>query len=409
LIALGVGSVAAWIALPHRPSDPVDVPAVVEELPGDEALAVLLEQGIEAYPELFHAAVRGRWIDGEPLSEDAVALVTTALERADVRTLVPYLARVARGADPDLRAGTVRWIGAHGRAVDVAALLSIGESVPSVGLGAALSALIERDPAALDEMRGRLFRLDTPTLRAAVQAIGGSGRSRALELLVDVLGREPDLDGVVLGEIGRLGAVARPAAAREAARRVRPLIEAGHPGLARAALNALGRLGDPGPVGDMIDMLDSVDRGLARTAYAGLRELTGLRLRDAAGPWRAWYDEQVRWADRELAATLDALRDGPVAVAFDALRELELHPLERHAIAREVALLLEHPEPTLRAQAARTLRRLGSRAATPALIDALADEDATTRESARAALAELLGGDLGPDEDAWREALAART
>jgi HEAT repeat protein len=338
---------------------------------------------------------------------------------------VEFLARAAPRLPPDLRATAMRLIAARGEARDVAALLSIADKTGSTDeLAPALSALIARDASALDEMQGRLFRLEDPVLREVVRAVGNSSRSRAVGLLADLVGRSIDLDGAILGELGRLGAVAEPETARKAARRVRSLLDERNPGLARAAVNALARLGDPDPVGDLIELLASEDTGLARTAYAGLKQLTGLRLRESPGPWAAWHAEQVAWADAALDRTLDALLDAELAVVLEALRELQQHPLERHLIAEEVAGLLRRPEPELRRAAADALRCLGSRAPVEELVPLLDDEDPSTAAAARRALVALLGSEPGasppteadpetlprsePEQAAWLAVISGR-
>jgi hypothetical protein len=419
LIALGSAGGILWMALPGRLDAPASVAELVHaagagESGSAEAVAAILALGDAALPDLIEAAARGAFGDATPLSAGELAVVAEALERAPARPLLAYLARLAAAEpppDPGLRAAALGLAGARGEERDVYLLFDLAvvggwTAAVEEDLESALADLIRRRPDALDELRGALFALDDGAQRAAVRAVGGAGRARGVGILVDLVGRRAELDSLLLAELARLGPIADPDAARVAALRIHHHLSDDHGGLARAAVTALGRLGDSEPVPEMIELLASDDAGLARTAHTALRELTGLELRAAVGPWRAWYREQRDWSDAHLDAQLDALGTGSPAEVLEALRELSTHPLERHLIAAEAALVLDRPEPALRAAAARALERLRSRAALEALAFALPDPDPTVAAAVHRALVGVVGADLGSDPTAWLAALA---
>jgi HEAT repeat protein len=85
-------------------------------------------------------------------------------------------------------------------------------------------------------------------------------------------------------------------------------------------------------------------------------------------------------SDQELRA---ALAEGP------SERRAVILPLATRAMAHEIALCLDDPEPGVRAQACDALARLGATAAVPRLFELLADRDAHVSQAALGAIQSL--------------------
>lgn len=412
---------ALWVALPLLKQDPQPAPfsRLVREAGADPGRAEaaareIVARGDEGLAELVPALAHGMFVDGEAVDDAARAILESALPLMDPRALVSFLESTAPERDAAVRAEALRIVGTYGLAEGVDALLDIacGRSAADLeesgdALESSLLLLIAREPEALEYLPGAWARAPELAFGNMVRAAGRCGRARALPVLTGALGRVPSYDGLLLAEIGRLGDAADPESARAAALRVADYLDSQYASLGKAAVNALGRLGAPESVPELVELLGAEDAGLARTAYAALQRVTGLRLRGEPGPWRAWLANEEGWLDLHLSSALTGLEASDAATVREALRELERHPLDRHVLSEEAARVLERDEPELRIAACETLKRLGSRAALPALIDALEDEP-DVAEAARTALVLLTGEELGAEREPWEAALEAR-
>src|SRR5206468_1304944 len=127
------------------------------------------------------------------------------------------------------------------------------------------------------------------------------------------------------------------------------------------------------------------------SALWALRKVSGLSLPADPVPWRTWSTEETGWHRNARPRLLQELssRDGARVVA--ALRAYGVRRTRRAELAEEVTRVLASPRPELRRIACETLGQIGSSAASPALVELLADPDKSVAAAARQALQSISG------------------
>jgi hypothetical protein len=386
---------------------------------GPDALeADLARMGTPAIAPLFDVlaqdAVPAEWGSGEAdvaLSADARAAVLGALAAMPLGSLREHLALVA--AEPDRgerrvgaalavldRAGTARDVALCAR---LAAPLEPGALVPRARrteFERTLLAIAARDVGTGAALRGVFRELEPSLLAPAVRCIAAGSPAEAIELLASLLDRVAAIDGLLLVEIARVGAlVPRPIAGQVLAA-VRPSLGSNDVNEVLLAARALGGLDDFDAVPRLIVLLEANDERIREAADEALQRMTGRTFRSSARAWGTWYSAELEWwqgADRTLAQ----VKHADPAVALAALHQISGHRIHRHEIARAVATVLERPERELGLVACSILRSLASRAAVPALVRALAHGDADVAAAALKALRTLTGSSYAADDPAW--------
>jgi len=376
----------------------------------------LLPGSIEGWLEIQAAEGLPPSGDGapEPLSaaqHDLLARVAPRLAREEVLLYVADQLKSApkpawRGAALDL----LHW---HASSADLSLLVDLVKEpdgkLPSEGplfrgFQDTLVEIVRRD----QRIYGRIPWLseNAPTLYpCAVRALGLAGEVEALPYLAGML-EDRAISRVALQEISRLAPRAPKASRAGLADRVRPYLEASDKATRGHAIRALVALRDDKAVPDLIAVVEGEDRGGRDAVFAGLRELTGRSLPDQAARWRSWYDEELRWFEKDATVALDSLGSGEEAQVVAAIRAISGHGLERDRLAEGIVRVLrEHPSAAVRAQACLGLERLRSRAGLEGLALALSDPDATVGSHALQALRSITGLNLPWDPNAWREAL----
>ena len=297
----------------------------------------------------------------------------------------------ARGAALDVLAH-------HALSTDLPLLvaLALEEGTPAdegllASFGAAVVATARRDPGLFAEL-GRHGVAPPPLRPALVRAVGRAGDPAGLPWLARTLD-DPQLLEVALQEIGRLAASVPGIRDEGTARAVRPLLLAQELGVRRQAMRAAAALGDEQALPSLIARLQEARGGEQRDAHAALRRITGRELPVRADAWWAWYREERAWQRERAPDALRALASPQAGVALAAIREVSAQGLDRQRLAQELAPLLDHDEPAVRAQACLGLARLGAEGLAGLLEPALRDEAPEVRTSAARALASAQGQD----------------
>jgi HEAT repeat protein len=235
--------------------------------------------------------------------------------------------------------------------------------------------------------------------------VGRSRQAAALDQLAAVLGRDPDLDGLVLTQMGRLGGLADPLEAWDVCYAVRGFLDDRRTGVRREAIVTLGKLRDGEATPQLLALLDDEQAGLRKSALWALKEITGIDLGEDPARWRAWYREELVWWEQDYPGVVEVLRHGSPEEIGPAVATLTLKRLFRNSIADDLKQLLSHEAPELRVRACVALRELGSHVPVVDLTAALNDPDEKVRAAALDALRAITGLDLPADHDRWVEAL----
>jgi HEAT repeat protein len=354
---------------------------------------------------------------GEPqlLSRPQREAALVALERLGHDAVLPVLdARLVVTGDDDglsarRRQAAVGILGAVAKSRELPRLFELALD-PSTGdhdtaldeeLVDAVRRVAVREPRAHAVLTDLVRELEPAAAEAAVLGVGATGDARGLEVLAELPLAGERLRILVASQVPLLGPSLEPSWNRELAASLADDLDSGSRNLVTSALIALGELEDFDAVPRMIDALGDGDPGVRAAAARGLGRLVHRAASPSPGAWRHWYRVEEAWLEREAPALFSASRGTDEAAAVAALEELGRHRLERHRLALEVGLALQHPSETVRLTACRALTGLGSRWGASDLRMALTDPSPAVAAAAAEALRAVTGEARGDTPQDW--------
>jgi HEAT repeat protein len=364
--------------------------------------------GSTSFPQLVLLLARGAFQDGEALdAEQTEALVAglAAFPHAKLRAF--FVERSMPDVDPPVEPGEriaiLNILGRMGRGSDMGLVMRLGVPDPALlepelkaPLQGTVEQILRRHPSAADALLRPLIDGSLDVAAALIQAAGASLSPAALPVLVEVLGREPALDAVLLVQIGILAEVAPKPIDEVLLFQVERYLGSPENQCAREAALACGHAEDFDALAPLIELLEHEDRGVREAALWALERISGQRFRSEAARWGSWLRSEECWFEDDLPR-IAAKLSGEIATAVDGLGEIALHRYRRHQLAVEVAPALQNKSAIVRRLACIVLERLGSPVAIPELTERLEDE-ASVSHAARQAL-ESLGVELPPREE----------
>jgi HEAT repeat protein len=389
--------------------------------PRAQLVAKIVELGPSAVPEIFRilssAPEENR--KGEQrfvLVEQAEEILFESLGQFPAEAVVEGLRSRATGeASISVRLVAMRILGAYGNesAVDLwAEMLADLEPIqilrPFVAEPSerALESILRRNDEAVRSLTKKVDQLDRPILPLVARAIGKSGDARGLSALERMLGRDVELDLVVIEQITGLAPGAADWRVGELLELVRMRLNHEDWRVRRAVCAALGRCHDVESFEAIVHLLGDENRRVSASAMWALQAMSGLSWEDADSErWLGYYREQrERWqaARLELKARLDS---GDSAEIAAALRELSRMKLFRHEAAQLVLPALSSSESGLVRMACQTLAALDSPQVLDELLGLLRSPDSGIRAEAAATLTALTGRSLPADYAIWRQHL----
>ncbi|MCE9595685.1 MAG: HEAT repeat domain-containing protein [Planctomycetes bacterium] len=368
----------------------------------EEHARAFAEGGVASLPRAFALAATGRFDftveNGKtlelPLSPELRQALVEGAARWPRGELATFLAEVARRkSTPDEAIVGLQLLALVGDERDLPLLDSLCEPHaappgPSPefreALESALGGIHERDPQARVHA-ARFYRDTQPAFAESVLRVLGRSRApAALETLVETLGAHPELDVVVLTEIGRVARSLTPPVSDATLESVRSYLHDAAPTRQRAAAAALVALEDVDAIPILIDQLDDGPE-LARAALDALRRMSRRDLGTTSEGWSRWYASEVaHWRVTEGRA--GNVNSGNRLDAVNELLALGRARLFRHAAAEYASAGVVRPEEDVARLACEILGELGSPVAEPALESALDHPNDAVRNAARAAL-----------------------
>lgn len=372
------------------------------QAPGDVASAsrALTDLGVAAIPDLFGFLDAGRIEPRQATPVQLDPLRRTTLECALVRfphdELLRFLGRVARESTREHERVTgLGLLERCGERADLVACLELG--APSDGtlpgpdlkraLGAALAAIVEREPAALGDLC-TLFARTTPATRPALLEVvrTRAGRESVVRLgnLLGLAGSEGDALVLVALVGAEPPVVATTASA--ATSRVRRFLSHSDHRLASLACRAVEHLHDHEAVPDLIALLGASDPGLSASAYRALRTLTGLALPPDLVAWMHWLDASLAWWDERADACRESIRGPDPVAAAEAIGEVAAQRLYLDSVVELLGLALKRPEIDQVLVACRALRSIPTAGARVALESLRDHPDPRVADAAREAV-----------------------
>jgi hypothetical protein len=282
--------------------------------------------------------------------------------------------------------------GERGDVVRIASLLGTEDAADGKILGrstGALTAILLRDGRAFHEVGSLLAKLRGERLATAIDGVVFARDTRGLVPLSERIGSDRESTRSLLVGIGVLASEAAPPHDSRVLDRVRRLQRSSEPEVSGAAITVLGKLQDDESTAYWIECLSN-DSGERQTAALGaLRQLSGRSYPANADRWTSWLAGERRWWDEQAPDLLARLESCETRELAAVLRELVLHPLYRHRIARSVTSCLPTLDDAGRRLACVSLGELRSPAALDALRRLETDDDEATRAAARAARARV--------------------
>lgn len=397
----------------------------------EEAVADLVKLGPESIPVLFSFLAgtlegpapeyddAGPGADGpnpytsDPLRDDVVVL--DALKRLPSDEVTARVAAAITGK----ATLNVRLVGMHvlsevggARAVEV--WLDSAGGIEDIHLQrayvqgpveGALASLLQRDASGFAPLSQVAKSVDRKLAPAIVRAVSAAGRGQGVDVLLSMLGRDRELDLVLLPEIAALTEASLGTLPDEKLSWIRPFLGDEDWRVRRAAAVALGRVQDFRSYGELIACLSDEQRLVGQSALWSLERMSKASLGEKAGDWQRWFEAEIRWLESKGARLVANLEDEDSARVLEAVRELCQHRLFRHETAQAISRLLNNREPSLVSGVCAALSQLESMRAAPALVDALDNPDESARSAAWAALCKLTGRALPLDASTWSHAI----
>lgn len=323
-----------------------------------------------------------------PLTDQGRAALLSGAERIGRDPFVRLWKAAAASQDEPTRRATIEMIGAFGDADDLATavLAAAPETSPGTSearlepalvqvLTGAVSALLDRHPALLGDLRARILHSRSDLAGYLIRAAGTTSSAARLAFLGELLGFDPSLDAGILSQMARVARDLFPPFDDYLCLRVRAYLVRDDRQLARAAAIALAELEDADAVEDLLELAASSDPALSDASFLALERTSALQLPRRIERWRSWFEVERAWyARRAQPLSVDVAR-GSAPQILSALREIAAHRLHRHELAAVVAAALAHGDPRVRIEACRTLGSLASNAALEDLTAALEDPD----------------------------------
>ncbi len=361
-----------------------------------DQLARLLELGEPAIPACF-ARLAGLSIEGDSVAEgiDSTTggpsepppdhqLLLHAL-RSFPESAVDEFLRGAIALAPELRdtLAIMRVSGELGRAASLALLQSAmagldprfhGHPVVAGTLRNALAAILAGDRTARGDLERFLLALPPAFATCTIEAIRAADRDLASALSARLLGRQPELDRVLLEDLERHP----PQRARDGfamAEVLRKLSASETAAVHRASSYSLRRFADVLSARALIVRLGDTDERVRKVAHRSLLEMSGVALGNSTKEWLDWVNAEVSWLAGPGSEWVGALDSDNVAEVLQALGSLARKKIHADVFAAPIGAVLRHRKLELRLAACEALARLGTLACREELATVLDDRD----------------------------------
>lgn len=396
------------------PKPDVDAMARQIGLLGDCVIPTVVGMACGELP--FPEAARGA--DGGDIHPLALAnqqpVLFASLRHFRSRDLVRHLRSAGTGdAAVEKRLVVARMLGIVGTPDALSALLDVMDGIESLNLSRAyvqstieeaIAKCLAHDPACTRTLGHATRECNYAALPLMARALGRTRGMASAALLTKLLGRGPEVDRVVIQELGRVARQSGFALPEVDLRELRRLLDSPDARVQRSAIAVLGDLNDHASFDKLLLRMADKDELVARAARASLTTMVGSDLGADVESWNAWRDgEETWWKDQAPALLADLKSEDPSRV-FAALSALISRRFFRHDIAHAIGPLAEHPRVEVASSAIQALERLGSGQAAPWLVRALMIDD-ERRPIAGRALRTLTGLDLAPEYALWVAAL----
>lgn len=265
----------------------------------------------------------------------------------------------------------------------------------------ALADILARNHSGFARLVPHMKQMPRKLAPLVARAVAVAGRAQGIDVLTSMLGRDRDLDLVLLPQIANLSESAIGGLSDDQFSWIRPFLGDEDWRVRREAVLGLGRMQDFRSYAEIIGRLSDEQRLVQQAALWSLRKMSGRNFEEDGERWRAWFSEESQWFETRGVVLIENLRDADPAVVVEAVRELVQRPLFKHEIAEAMAVTLHNSNPLVVIGAAAALAELGSVRAVRPLCEALSLSDAEARRAAHAALSRLTGQTWPLESEEW--------
>jgi len=383
------------------------------------ALVFLGERAIEPLFEVWVAGgVPVEWQVGASralvLDESSRAVVISVFDALPEDTVRRFLEELAGRETPmDVRIRAVRLVGEIGDVRSLRLMASLATPLEAdrgpihrilrVAFADSLRRSLEREAIEVSHLR-ELFAGVVPGLRATLVEVmsdvpgAESGRS-----LAALLGRQPELDPLILSEIAGRERSSNPLDDEDLRTAVRSLLGSSDAMVLASAARASGILGDERAVEELVRIVAHDHSTVARNAADALWNITALGFGVDPERWARWYEEELDWWQQRSPEVLFALETAEGVEFTRAIVQGLERRLYRDRIAASLVLRLRDEDPDRVRLSCAALAQLGGGIALGELVECLDSTDEGVRKAAHSALIRLTGRDLPPRRSAWDE------
>jgi len=330
------------------------------------------------------------------LQEELVQGALRGLDRAAVMPTVEQ--HLAASSSSDTRAGAIAVLGLFGKSSDLRRLIGLAtaqgdqtcDDRTSAALTHAITAVLQRDAAAFDELyRHTLWQ--SPAVAAAVVAgVGETRDPRGLPFLSELLVACPEVATEALAQVQLIGPSFNRDVDVECGNRALKYIDDVGSSASHAALLAVGTLESERAVPNLIALLGDEDDALRADVWWSLRRISGMELPAHTDEWSRWYGAEEYWYARERPRVLVKLHDRDRGHCAEAIRACMAHRLYRHQLAPALGELVRGNDPEMSMLAAQALGELASPVAIPWLNAAVEFDEPRVHAASRDALARIV-------------------
>ncbi|HTF88955.1 MAG TPA: HEAT repeat domain-containing protein, partial [Planctomycetota bacterium] len=237
-----------------------------------------------------------------------------------------------------------------------------------------------------------------------IEAISNRGTVAAVEVLTHLLGKDGELDLLLMTAIGKSAATVAPPFGKDIEEAVRSMLSADSADLVRETALVVGRLEDAEAIQALVPLLGHANRGVRQNAYWSLKRISGLSFAADQKTWAAWLKvEEVWWRDT-APELFDRLETAERPEALDIVQQIARRRYPRHPLAVELARGLSHGDCEVRRLTCIALAQFRSRTAVAGLLVCLDDASPEVRTEAGRALRAVTGLDLPPVRTEWDRA-----
>lgn len=326
--------------------------------------------------------------------------------------VLPAIRARMEGADIGTRRVLALVLGRLGSAGGLTALLELLQGIAPEHVSrafvhqpfeAALSELLCVRPQLHANLRAALLTIDNAYWPPLIRGVAQARRTQGFDLIAGLLGREEELDDLLLEGLAELAADERIDAPEQTLDWLGPYLEDPLWSRRHACLRIFGAGGGVRAAQVLVGGLADEHALVRHGALRALQEISGRRFGAEEGErWTAWLAQEQSWQEGEGETLRPALAENDPARLQAVLAALELHPLAITPWTADLGRALgRSEEPGLRRALVATLARSRSSTALVLLVGALGDEHAAVALAARNALRDRVGFDLGPELSAW--------